>query len=250
MTMTTTNICRPSAPLGVTDILTKAMVIALEPFLRDRPAAAIPGIGRKRQQDTDAYGWKTAWDFAQADSATLQALFGRGGVELKRELLGEVVSPVTTDSGPPKSIQRARSFRGNENRAAIWAHVLDHLAYTVLKMRRQGLACRGVSVWLRDSAYYGQGESLRLAQPVTNEAQLLPAVQRCFSLLHKPNARYTQTGLSLWNLVPAGGEQFSLFTEPTKLLQDDDLQKVIDGLRERYGKDVVRRGAALAPHSR
>lgn len=234
-------------PSGVT-VIDPHVDIGLEPFLRDRPAAAIPGIGRKRVQETDLRGWKTAWDYAQADPLLIKQLFGRGGLDLQLELQGEMTSGVTAETGPPKSIQRARSFRGTNDRASIWAHILDHLAYTVLKMRRQGLACRGVTVWLRDSDYHGRGESLAFPQALSNETQLLPAVRKCFETLYRPSGRYTQTGLSLWRLTAAGAEQFSLFTPPQTVIQNDNLQKAVDRLRERYGKDVVRRGAALADH--
>lgn len=235
-------------PAGVTVVDDQGTDMALEPFLRDRPAAAIPGIGRKRVQETDLRGWKTAWDFSQADPLLVQQLFGRGGTDLRLELQGEMTSSVITDAGPPKSIQRARSFRGTNDRAGIWAHILDHLAYTVLKMRRQHLACRGVTVWLRDSEYRGHGESVSFPQALNNETQLLPAVRKCFDALWRPGMRYTQTGLGLWRLGEAGAEQFSLFVPPETILKNDDLQKAVDRLRERYGKDVVKRGSALAEH--
>ncbi len=231
-------------PAGVT-VINPTVDMALEAFLRDRPAAAIPGIGRKRVQETDLRGWKTAWDFSQADPLLVQQLFGRGGLDLRAELRGNSVSAVTTDSGPPKSIQRARSFRGTNDRAAVWAYVLDHLAYTVLKMRRQELACRGITVWLRDGNYQGRGESLSAPQGLTNETQLLPLAKRCFDALWEPRQRTTQAGLSLWQLEPAGGQQFSLFAPPETLFKNDELQAAVDKLRERYGKDVIKRGAAL-----
>ncbi len=231
-------------PAGVT-VIDAQVDLALEPFLRDRPAAAIPGIGRKRVQETDSRGWKTAWDFSQADPLLVQQLFGRGGLDLRAELQGESVSAVTTESGPPKSIQRARSFRSTSDRDAIWASILDHLAYTVLKMRRQELACRGVTVWLRNSDYRGEGDAQSFPQALTNETQLLPAIRQGFDRLYRPGQRYTQTGLSLWRLGAIGGQQFSLFTPPETLMKNDDLQKAVDDLRERYGKDIVKRGSAL-----
>lgn len=235
-------------PAGVTVVDDAGTDVSPEPFLRDRPAAAIPGIGRKRVQETDARGWKTAWDFAQADPLLLKRLFGQPGLDLRLELLGRSLSAVTTQSGPPKSIQRARSFRGTADRAAVWAYVLDHLAYTVLKMRRQELACRGITVWLRDGEYRGHGDSVSFPQALSNETQLLPGVRQCFDRLYEPGRRYTQVGLSLWQLGPAGSEQFSLFVAPETMLGNDQLQRAMDGLRERYGKDVIKRGAALRPH--
>ena len=61
-------------------------VLDIETFLRDRPAAAIPGVGRKRTIVTDVHDWNTAWDFASAPPSQIKTLFGKTGDELRREL--------------------------------------------------------------------------------------------------------------------------------------------------------------------
>ena len=220
--------------------------IHLKEFLRDRPAAAIPGIGRRRVLHTDAHGWNTAWDIAQAPAEELKRLFGKSGVELKEELLGNSVYPVTTEEAPPQSVSRCRSFRSTKDKDYLWAQLLKHLEYVVLKMRRHQLSCRGISVWLRDGAYEGEGANASLPQPSRTTDALLPFVRSCFERSHDPRMTYTQVALALWHLVPFAATQYSLFRDPALTERDEAIQTSLDLLHQRFGRSSITRGSALA----
>ncbi|MBP9773718.1 MAG: DNA polymerase IV [Candidatus Peribacteraceae bacterium] len=237
-------------PGGVTVLTDKPIAlekwgIERETFLRDRVAAAIPGIGRKRVVHTDANEWHTAFDIATADPDTLIRLFGRPGRDIQRELNGEALSLVSVDHGPPKSISRARSFRPTGDRDLLFAHVLRHLEYTSLKMRRQNLSCKGLSMWLRDDKYEYESSNRSLPQQSETEDQLRPFVTSCFQSLYQKNRRYTQAGLNLWNLLPTGTKQYSLFQDPSISEKDERMQQALDTLHTRFGRDAITRGAAL-----
>ncbi len=219
--------------------------IALEPFLKDRPAAAIPGIGRRRVIHTDAHGWNTAWDIAQAPTEELRRLFGKNGVELKEELLGNSLSGVAAEEAPPKSVSRTRSFRPTKDKDLLWAQLLKHLEYTVLKMRRDGLSCRGISVWVRDGEYEGGGANASLPQPACTADAILPFMRNCFLRSHDPERTYTQVGLALWHLVPSSAPQYSLFDTPENTERDETMQKTLDGIHERFGRSSLTRGSAM-----
>lgn len=221
----------------------------IETFLRDRPAEAIPGIGRQYTIKADKEGWTTAWDIATANDDHLRRLFGRSGIELKRELLGEVIFPVTNDHDPPKSVSRARSFRGTSDREYLWAHMLRHLEYTVLKMRRDKLACLGIGIWLRDSEYEGHGNNCRLPQLATTEEEICSFVAKLFENLYRKDMKYTQTGLILWGLTDPGSPQYSFFEDPEEYDRSEELQKALDEVHERYGRKSLTRAAALAVSS-
>src|SRR3989338_717037 len=229
-------------PAGTTVI---GQTIQLADFLKDRSASAIPGIGSRRVLHTDAHGWKTAWDIARAPTEELRRLFGKPGVELQAELLGCAIDPVTAEIAPPKSISRCRSFRPTKNKDILWAQLLKHLEYTVLKMRRQHLACRGISVWLRDGEYQGGGANASLPQPDQTAAAILPSMKNCFERSHDPQRTYTQVCLALWHLLPSAALHYSLFQKPEQTESDEAMQTSLDLLHERFGRNAVTRGSAL-----
>lgn len=228
-------------PAGVTVV----QGAELEAFLRTRPLEAVCGIGSKRSVPGRAQGWRTAWDMASADPALVRRLFGKTGLELQAELRGIVQYPVEDDTAPPKSISRTRSFRATGDGALLWSHLLSHLSRTVLRMRRHRLAATHLHVWLRTADYAWQGTGLRLLTPCDDEAGLLQPVSACFDALHKPQSRYTQAGMALSGLVHAGSRQQSLFEAPEEGRKDTDLQRALDRVRDRFGKETITRAAAL-----
>lgn len=231
-------------PAGVTAVKASGSLM-IEEFLRDRPAAAVPGIGRRRMIRTDEHGWKTAWDFAAASPAIISKIFGKPGREMQQELLGVSVWPIVTDAPPPKSVSRARSFKRTNDRAFLWAHVLRHLEYVVLKMRRDNFACHHLSLWLRNAEYEGCGSHVSLPHAMNTEEELRPYVARCFRELFKHNVFYTQTGLVLSDFRESSAAQYSLFQNPSLRDRTEKLQEAIDALHERFGRGVLTRGAAL-----
>lgn len=230
-------------PGGVTVI--GSQDISREAFLRDRPAPAIPGIGHRRRLQTDARGWHTAWDIATADTDTLIELFGKPGKDMQSELKELCLSPVTVDHALPKSVSRCRSFKPTDDKTILMAHTLRHLEYTVLKMRRDELSCRGISVWLRDDRYEHFGANHSLPQPSNTEEQIRPFIESCFLSVYNRGIRYTQAGLALWYLVPTGQRQYSLFDDPSMVTKEENMQKTLDTIHERFGRDAISRATAL-----
>ncbi len=230
-------------PAGVTVL---GETLPIQTFLDDRPAAAIPGVGPRRSIHTDARGWKTAWDFAQADSELIRQLFGKSGRELQQELNGICVSPVTIETELPKSISRCRSFRGTKDRSLVYAQLLTHLSRIVLKMRMQDLSCSHITVWLRNNEMQHWSGDRKLPQPMVTEEALLPYVRLAFERAWGYGKTCTQVGLGLYGLQPRSAEQYSLFEGATKHNGAEEIQKTLDALHEQFGRGTVVRAAALS----
>ncbi len=221
----------------------------IEEFLKDRPAAAIPGIGKQRSVKTDAAGIVTAWDFARRTDENLVSMCGKQGREIKRELLGDMLFPVKQDTDPPKSISRCRTFRATENTDLLKANLLKHLEYCTMKMRRLGLRCREISVHLRTAEYRYEGMHHRFDRPCSTAEQMMPAALMLLADMTSNRIRWNQIGLALLGLVPIGMIQQSIFEDASDIIADEHLQKAIDEIQTRYGRDSVTRAAALSVKS-
>ena len=215
-------------------------------FLQDRPAEAIPGIGKQRGKKAALERWCTAWDIAQANPAQIQNIFGKPGVDMQRELHGECIEPVHAIAAPPKSISRCRSFRATRDEEELFSQLMAHLTRTVLKMRLQNLACQRVSVWLRNNTYDKYiGNDHKLPQALATEDEMLPYIRKCFLQSFQQGQAYTQVGLGLLDLRPATLPQYSLFESPMQLEKCEQVQKALDNVHQRYGRDAVIRGSAM-----
>lgn len=219
--------------------------IDIETFLKDRPAAAIPGIGHRRSIKTDAQGYVTAWDIATAPEGEMVRICGRPGIPMQRELLGERVSAVTTDIRPPKSMSRCRTFPATTDQKLLKAHMLKHLEYCTLKMRRSNLGATDLSVWIRTPDFAYRGAHRRLDRVCSTVDQLLgPALSALQSLTWHGN-RYNQVGLALHGLKASDAQQQSLFEDPEEVIAGERLQKAMDDLHGKYGRDSVTHASAL-----
>jgi hypothetical protein len=128
--------------------------------------------------------------------------------------------------------------------------MLRHLEYLTLKLRRHELATSGIALWLRDRTYtHSVGTTKKLSTPSETENAILPALSKAFSEIYEHNQAYTQTGLLLFNLTPSGMSQLSLLTDPTEHVEDELLQESLDRLHDRFGRNAITRGAALAVKS-
>lgn len=219
--------------------------ITIEAFLRDRPAAAIPGIGRRRSLHAEAHAWSTAWDIATADVHLITKLFGRPGKDMQQELNGTPMERVTCDSKPPKSISRCRSFPRTNDRSVIRAHLMHHLTYVIMKMRRADLSCSAVAVWMRDDRYVSRSKDAKIPHSATTEERILPYVEHCFARLTAESVRCTQIGMALLDLKPVGGTQYSLFDNPSNVNEGEAVQEALDDVHARFGRGSLTRASAL-----
>ncbi len=221
----------------------------IEQFLKDRPAAAIPGIGRQRSMKTDAAGIVTAWDFTQRTDEHLLRMCGKQGIEMKRELLGQRLFPVREDTRPPQSISRCRTFRATTDKDLLKAHLLKHLEYCTMKMRRQHLVCRDLFVHLRTAEYAYAGAHRRFEQPCSTASQMLPCALSALEELSHHKSRWNQVGLALSGLRPVGMTQPSMFEDPMTMMNDERVQAALDEIQTRFGRDSVTRATALQVQS-
>ncbi len=231
-------------PAGVT-IVDADMDVSIEEFLKDRPAEAISGIGPRRSIHTKTHNWKSAWDIANANKETVVHLFGKTGDEMQRELLGEEVFAVEEDTRPPKSISRCRSFHATKEIDLVFSYLLDHLSYTIMKMRRHNLACNHITVFIRDGDYRHWGMQRKLPQSSDTEDSLMPQIEYCFKRLLRTGRSYTQVGLALQSLKVRGSTQYSLFDDTDNIDDSEHVQKALDDLHERFGRRSIIRGAAI-----
>jgi len=230
-------------PAGVTALSSDDDI---QRFLQDRPAEAIPGIGRQRGTKTEALGWVTAWDVATAPASEIIRICGRPGIEMQRELMGERVYPVTKDILPPKSISRCRTFKATNDVKILKAHMLKHLEYCTLKMRRWNFGTTELSIWIRTPDFAYRGAHRRMDRVCTTVEQLLGPALSALSGLTWHASKWNQVGLALYGFKPADAPQQSLFEDPEKALAGERLQEAMDGLHGKYGRDSVTRAAALS----
>ena len=213
------------------------------------PVGELFMVGRNTAATLEKFGIKSIGDLAQTDEAFLRQQFGKMGEYLHTSANGLDDSPIARTGGydPAKSIGNGKTFRRDLSSEQDIRTGLIVLADSVAaRMRRAGVKCTTVQVTIKDTALKSITRQ-KTVQPTYLAADL---VRACLDLIHaswpkgKPIRLLTITAQ---NLLPAeeAVEQLSLFDEPGASKDTEQLERAVDGIRERYGGNVIQHGSVL-----
>jgi DNA polymerase IV len=213
-------------------------------FLAPLPVRRFPGIGPVAERELQDAGVMTLGDLTKAPAAVLQRIFGayagaiaRGSLGLGPHELGRE-RPAFHEYDPSGaavgSISNERTFREDVRDAACIEAMLCALCDRVCwRARKRGVAARTITLALRYADFQTLRRSRSLAAPSCSERELYPVVMKLFAQARTRSLPVRLLGLALSRLVPCGA-QLPLFEG------DASLHDVVDGVRQRYGFDMLR----------
>lgn len=216
------------------------------------PVGALLYAGPKAQQKLHVLGIETIGQLAQADAALLHTALGKLGDTLGAYARGEDRDPVRSfyAEHTVKSVGKGMTFSHN-----LTQH--DDIAVQVMmlcdnvgaRLRKHGQKCQTVQVLIRDPDFRNLSRQTTLSA-ATDSTRLLTETALALIAQHwtpgKPIRMITVTASSL---VERGdtGEQLSLFDEGAAARREklERLDRAVDALRGKYGRDAVQYGGAL-----
>lgn len=206
-------------------------------------------VGGATRRKLERLNVLTIGDLARCDTQTLQWKLGKVGVMLKAFANGADVTPVM-----PVDASAAIKSVGN---SATPPHDLctpedAKCLYYVLsqsvaaRLREQGLKARRVSISARTAQLATTTRQCVLERPTNLTDEILRAALHLF-FTHCVTYPYRSAGLSCGMLVGADAPvQLDLLGDEEKRMKAERLESALDGLRGRFGHQVVRRGIELA----
>ena len=127
------------------------------------------------------------------------------------------------------------------------------LVFTVLaesvaaRLRDCCVKCRGVQIFLRDNSLFTLSRQKQMEFPCCTSAPILETAMELFRQHYRWPKPLRSVSLSAIYLVTASRHtQLSLFDDTAeRLLVQEQLEKTIDKLRDRFGHDAITRASAL-----
>ncbi len=219
-------------------------------FLAPLPVEKLPGVGPVLLAQLRDRGVVTVGDLAQVPEHLLRLSFGDWGEELYHRARGEDVRRVSPRE-EVKSISREHTFEEDVGDTGLLESTLIALTEDVCRrLRGARLEARTVTVKIRYSDFVTHTCSHTLARPLDVDEVLFKEVLALFREGRRRRYRLRLVGVGVSNLVPRAWQD-DLFDQELPLLRELDLK--LDAIRQKYGKDAVRRGAAAslgAPEAR
>lgn len=215
----------------------------ITPLLQKTSIDEIWGIGRNLSQLLRKNGILTAYELVSLDDIWLNKQIGIRGLEMKHELLGEMVSPVSNEIKLPKSIQKTSALAKFSSDKNYLKNSLNyHIHRACVKLRKINAKCKGVSLFLRTKDFKVYCEKKVLTVGTDFELEISDIIFKLLDKLYNPNILYRSTGVILDTFSFNSEAQMSLFANIEEDSKKEKLSKCFDKLEEKFGKDIIQTG--------
>lgn len=213
------------------------------PLLQNTSIDEIWGIGKNLSILLRKNGILTAYELVCQDDLWLNKQIGIRGLEMKHELLGEMVSPVSNEVKLPKSIQKTSALAKFSSDKNYLKNSLNyHIHRACAKLRKINAKCKGVSIFLRTKDFRVFSEKKVLNVSSDFELEISDIVFILLDKLYNPNILYRSTGVILDTFTMNDEAQMSLFADEKVDEKKEKLSKCFDKLEARFGKDIIQTG--------
>lgn len=213
------------------------------PLLQNTSIDEIWGIGKNLSILLRKNGILTAYELVCQDDLWLNKQIGIRGLEMKHELLGEMVSPVSNEVKLSKSIQKTSALAKFSSDKNYLKNSLNyHIHRACVKLRGINAKCKGVSIFLRTKDFRVFCEKKVLNVATDFELEISDIVFTLLDKLYNPNILYRSTGVILDTFTMNDEAQMSLFADEKVDEKKEKLSKCFDKLEARFGKDIIQTG--------
>lgn len=215
----------------------------IEKELKDTRIEEIWGIGRRLSVGLKKHGIITALELVRKDDKWLDKEIGIHGIEMKHELLGEMVSKVTNVEKLPKSIQNTKAFGiFTSDFNYIKNELNKHIHTSCRKLRSYNTKCMQIGVMLRTKDFRVFYTKKDLLTPVDFELEISNIAIKLLEEIYDPNILYRSTGVTLEKIGEQGSEQLSLYADNTDIEKKAKLAQCFDKLESKFGKNIIKTG--------
>lgn len=220
-----------------------------EPFAAALPIEKIPGVGRKTVDRLKGLGVSRLGHIRDLPEHVLLRAVGKFGSTLLAFSCGEDDSPVVPYS-EAKSISNEETLDENSDDPEVLRKELLGLAENVgRRLREKGLAGSTVTLKLKRADFVLLTRSMSLGNPTDSTNTLYEAGLRLLDEVER-SGKFRLIGIGASKLVHVAErqEQLDLFQgESRKESSWKSVEKAMDSIKKRFGRDAIKRGGLLQP---
>jgi len=209
---------------------------------------------------TEVWGISSAWGarlaslgilntlaLKQADPKWIRKHFGVVMERIVRELNGMPCIPLEMIAPARQQILTSRSFgerltQLTDLRAAVSAFA----SRSAEKLRSQQLCALSICVFIHTSPFdpskpaYSNAVTIRFDQPSQDTGWLIHCALSGLARIFKPGYHYQRAGVLMPDLIPAGMQQLSLFSDEPSSDKSGPLMTTIDAINRIHGRHTIR----------
>ncbi len=228
-------------------------VVIEEGEVRERlavlPVGKLWGVGKVTERELNRRGIITVGDLLAAPRQDLVDRFGDHAAHLLQLAVGHDERPVVPVH-EAKSVGNEITFASDIADAEELRGIVDHLAEKVAwRLRRHGLCGRTIVLKARYPDFTTHTRSHTLPHPTQSTTEIRSAARELLTeRLGRRGRALRLLGVTASHFEHEGGGQGELFTD-AEVARDQDLDRVMDRVNEKFGK-MLRRGGPLRRNDR
>jgi DNA polymerase-4 len=197
------------------------------------------GVGPKTSARLTELGIHTIGDIAKWPESEMIRMFGENGRDLARHSKGLDDRPITTER-ETKSISQEITFsRDVRDDKALEKTVLEQSAEVARQLRKNDLAGSTVKLKIRWPDFTTLTRQTTFNYRTDQEDEIAKAALELLKSVRKPNQAVRLIGVGITGLGQPI-RQLGLWDVDSE--KERKLQELLDGLQEKYGKGVIKRG--------
>ena len=212
-------------------------------LLKSSEIGEVWGIGRRLEPKLRGHGIYTAYDYVQKNDTWLKSRFGKLGLELKYELLGNQINKISNEKQIPKSIMDTKSFpEFTSDLNYLKNELMIHIHSACRKLRKADCKCKSIGVIIKTKDFNSFIEKIDLEYPTNFEFEISEYAMPILEKIYNPKIIYRSIGILLENFFSCENEQKTLFENTERREKNEKLAKSLDKLEAKFGRNIVTTG--------
>ena len=218
-------------------------------FLAVLPVRAVPGVGRHFAADLAQLGVKTCGEVSRYSEEFWKRKFGKAGAALWQRAQGIDLRGVMPWTPPKSESAEVTLDEDTRDRDVLRTWLMRHAERVGASLRRHGLAGRTVTVKIKYADFRQITRQTTLAHRISSTETIYDTACTILDGVELAD-RVRLIGVGVSGFEEGGPSQLSLMPEPKPQCEEKRrgrLDRAVDALRERYGRDAVVRGRLFEP---
>jgi DNA polymerase-4 len=213
-------------------------------FLAALPLSKISGVGKKTQERLNKLGLETATDILKLPEKLVSSMFGKHGARLLSLARG-VDEDEVVPHRQAKSLSVERTFsQDTMDPEALRKWLLFQAEELGHRLRRHSLRGKTVILKLKDQEFkvHTRRHTLSYSTSVTSTIYAAAVLLLNSVRISKP---LRLIGLGISNLEGSDPQLHLWEKTDEQVSRQDEVDRAVDTLKERYGRDIIRRGSLV-----
>ena len=218
-------------------------------FLAVLPVRAVPGVGRHFAADLAQLGVKTCGEVSRYSEEFWKRKFGKAGAALWQRAQGIDPREVVPWTPPKSESAEVTLDEDTRDRDVLRTWLMRHAERVGASLRRHGLAGRTVTVKIKYADFRQITRQTTLAHRISSTETIYDTACAILDEVELAD-RVRLIGVGVSGFEEGGPSQLSLMPEPKPQSEEKrrgKLDRAVDALRARYGRDAVVRGRLFEP---